>query len=424
METTLINNKKTVFTGIDVEQVRQDFPLLQIQSHGKPIAFLDNGASSQKPQAVLDALITYYKTQNTNIHRGVYELSQLATEAYENARIKVKDFIGAKSEKEIIFVRGTTEGINLVVNSYGRQNIKEDDEIIISTMEHHSNIVPWQMLCEEKGAKLRIIPIDDNGELEIPEFVNLINEHTKFVSVVHVSNSLGTINPVKKLIDISHDRGIPVLLDGAQAAPHQQINVQELGCDFYTFSGHKMYGPTGIGVLYGRETMLDAMAPFQGGGDMIKSVTFEKTTYNDLPYKFEAGTPNIAGTIGLAAAIDYIISIGYDHIAVYEEELLAYATKALLSIDDLKIIGTAENKASLISFVIEGIHPHDIGQFLDYEGIAVRTGHHCTQPVMERFNVPATTRASFAFYNTKEEVDRLVAAIRQIKEFFVTKSLS
>ncbi len=421
---TLIANQTKANTGFDVEQIRKDFPLLQQTAHGKPLAFLDNGASSQKPQIVLDAIYNYYKTTHANIHRGVYELSQKATDAYEQARVKVKNFLGAKSEKEIIFVRGTTEGINLVANTYGRKNIHAGDEIIISTMEHHSNIVPWQLLCEEKGAKLRIIPINDDGEIEMVEFVKLINPKTKLISIVHVSNSLGTINPVSEIIKFGKTHKIPVLVDGAQAVPHQKINVQELGCDFYAFSGHKVYGPTGIGVLYGKEELLDAMPPFHGGGDMIKSVTFEKTTYNDLPYKFEAGTPNISGTIGLGAALDYVESIGYDQITSYEKELLNYATKKLSGIKGLRIIGESNYKASLVSFDLKGIHPHDIGQFLDYEGIAVRTGHHCTQPVMDRFNVPATTRASFAFYNTKEEIDRLVYGLEKIKDVFARKTIN
>lgn len=401
-----------------MEETRKDFPLLQEKMQGKPIAFLDSAASSQKPQVVIDALSNYYQKQHANIHRGVYELSQKATEAYEKARSKVRLFIGARSDKEIIFVRGATEGVNLVAATYGRKNIQKGDEIILSTLEHHANIVPWQLLCEEKGAKLKIIPINDRGELIIEVFEKLLNEKTKLVSLTHVSNSLGTVNPVKLIIELAHAKKVPVFLDGAQAVPHQAVNVQALDCDFYTFSGHKVYGPTGIGVLYGKETLLNDMPPYQGGGDMIRSVTFEKTTFNELPFKFEAGTPNIAGAVGLAAALDYIESIGYPKIAAYEKELLQYATATLSAIEGLRIIGTAKEKASLISFVIEGVHPHDVGQFLDFEGIAVRTGHHCTQPVMDRFQIPATTRASFSFYNTKEEIDRLAAGIRKVITYF------
>jgi len=382
--------QSNVITSLDVEKIRADFPILSLKVHGKDLAFLDNAASSQKPQQVLDATNNYYKTQHANIHRGVYHLSQVATTAYENSRKKIKKFINASSEKEIIFVRGTTEGINLVASSYGKDNVKSGDEIIITHMEHHSNIVPWQMLCKEKGAKLQVVPINDDGEIIFEELEKLISDRTKLIALAHISNSLGTINPVKAVIELAHKNNIPVLLDGAQAVPHEKVNVQELDCDFYTFSSHKVYGPTGIGVLYGKEELLEKMSPYQGGGDMIKSVTFEKTTYNDLPHKFEAGTPDIAGVVGLAVAIDYVENIGYDNISQHEQELLKYGTEALSQIDGLKIIGTAKNKASVISFDMNGIHPHDIGQFLDNDGIAVRTGHHCTQPVMDRFNVPAT----------------------------------
>lgn len=416
METLTISKEAKAF---DINRIRRDFPILQGKMRGKPIAFLDNAASSQKPQIVLDALNDYYRTQNANIHRGVYELSQIATEAYENARRTVQNFLGAKSDKEIVFLRGATEGINLVAATFGRKNIQQGDEIIISEMEHHSNIVPWQLLCEEKGAKLRVIPINDEGELETEAFKNLLSERTKLVALVHISNSLGTVNPVKEIIELAHEYGVPVLLDGAQAVPHQKVNVQELDCDFYTFSGHKIFGPTGIGVLYGKEALLEDMPPYQGGGDMILSVTFEKTIFNELPHKFEAGTPNIAGTVGLAAALNYIQSIGYEPIAAHEKALLNHAAEALSSIDGLRIIGTAKEKASVLSFDIEGAHPHDIGQFLDYEGIAVRTGHHCTQPVMKRFNVPATTRASFSFYNTMEEIDRLAIGLKKVIDVFV-----
>jgi len=416
METLTISKEAKAF---DINRIRRDFPILQGKMRGKPIAFLDNAASSQKPQIVLDALNDYYRTQNANIHRGVYELSQIATEAYENARRTVQNFLGAKSDKEIVFLRGATEGINLVAATFGRKNIQQGDEIIISEMEHHSNIVPWQLLCEEKGAKLRVIPINDEGELETEAFKNLLSERTKLVALVHISNSLGTVNPVKEIIELAHEYGVPVLLDGAQAVPHQKVNVQELDCDFYTFSGHKIFGPTGIGVLYGKEALLEDMPPYQGGGDMILSVTFEKTIFNELPHKFEAGTPNIAGTVGLAVALNYIQSVGYEPIAAHEKALLNHAAEALSSIDGLRIIGTAKEKASVLSFDIEGAHPHDIGQFLDYEGIAVRTGHHCTQPVMKRFNVPATTRASFSFYNTMEEIDRLAIGLKKVIDVFV-----
>jgi cysteine desulfurase/selenocysteine lyase len=399
--------------GFDVESIREDFPILRQKVRGKPLVYLDSAATSQKPQVVIDALNHYYKAENANIHRGVYYLSEIATNAYEGTRLKVKETINANSIKEIVFVRGATEGINLVASSYGK-NFKEGDEIVISAMEHHSNIVPWQMRCEETGAKLRVIPINDDGELMVEEFEKLLNKKTKLVAVVHTSNSLGTINPIKRLVDIAHDRNVPVLVDGAQALPHGPIDVKKLGCDFFVFSSHKVFGPTGVGVLYVKEALLEKMPPYQGGGDMIKSVTFEKTLYNDLPYRFEAGTPNIAGVIGLSKALDYVAGIGYDKIAAYEHELLNYATAALSTIKPLKIIGTAREKAAVISFVIEGIHPHDVGTILDRDGIAVRTGHHCTQPVMERFNVPATSRASFAFYNTKAEADFLVKGIHNV----------
>src|SRR5574341_1234639 len=398
----------------DVERIREDFPILRQKVRGKPLVYLDSAATSQKPQVVIDALNNYYKTENANIHRGVYYLSEIATKAYEDTRLKIKETINANSIKEIVFVRGTTEGINLVAASYGRKNIKEGDEIIISAMEHHSNIVPWQMLCEETGAKLRVIPISDEGELILDDFEKLLNKKTKLVAIVHTSNSLGTINPIKRLVDIAHDRNVPVLVDGAQALPHGKIDVKKLGCDFFVFSSHKVFGPTGVGVLYAKEALLEKMSPYQGGGDMIKSVTFEKTLYNDLPYRFEAGTPNIAGVIGLSKALDYVAGIGYDKIAAYEHELLNYATAALSTIKPLRIIGTAKEKAAVISFVLEGIHPHDVGTILDRDGIAIRTGHHCTQPVMERFNVPATSRASFAFYNTKAEADLLAKGIHNV----------
>ena len=402
----------------DVNKIRSDFPILNMSVHGKPLAFLDNAASSQKPQSVISAIENYYKTSHSNIHRGVYYLSQVATEAYENSRKKVKIFLNASSEKEIVFVRGTTEGINLVANTLGRKFLNEGDEVIISEMEHHSNIVPWQILRDEKKIKLRIIPINEKGELILDNLDKLISSKTKLISITHVSNSLGTINPVREIIQKAHSKNIPVLLDGAQAVPHLKVDVQDLDCDFYTFSGHKVYGPTGIGVLYGKEKWLEKLPPYQGGGDMIKSVTFEKTTYNDLPYKFEAGTPDIAGVIGLSAALDYVEKISFETIKKYEQGLLNYATSLLSEISGLRFIGTAKEKASVVSFELEGVHPHDVGQFLDNEGIAVRTGHHCTQPVMDRFNVPATTRASFSFYNTKEEIKRMYDAVIKVKEIF------
>lgn len=402
--------------NFDVERVREDFPGLDQTVHGKPLVYLDNAATSQKPLAVIEAEERFYRHDCSNIHRGVHELSERATRSYENARVTAQRFLNAGDSKEIIFVRGATEAINLVASSFGRKNVSAGDEILITAMEHHSNIVPWQILCEEKCAILRVAPINDRGELLFDEFVKLLGPKTRLVAVVHVSNVLGTINPVREMIEAAHSRNIPVLLDGAQAAPHLSVNVQELDCDFYTFSGHKLYGPTGVGVLYGKADLLDAMPPYQGGGDMISSVTFEKTIYNSLPYKFEAGTPNIAAGIALGAAIDYVKGIGLENVAAYEDELLAYATEAVSRIPGLKIIGTAEKKAGVISFVMEGIHPHDVGTILDQEGIAVRTGHHCAQPLMERFGIPATTRASLAFYNTKAEVDALVAGIHKVKE--------
>jgi cysteine desulfurase / selenocysteine lyase len=400
----------------DVERVRKHFPALDQTVHGKPLVYLDNAATSQKPLAVIEAEEHFYRYDCSNIHRGVHELSERATKSYEDARLAAQRFLNARDSKEIIFVRGTTEAINLVASSFGRKYVKAGEEILITAMEHHSNIVPWQILCEEKGAKLRVAPINDRGELLIDEFVKLLGPKTRLAAVVHVSNVLGTINPVSEMIEASHRKNIPVLLDGAQAAPHLAVDVQELDCDFYTLSGHKLYGPTGIGVLYGKADLLDALPPYQGGGDMISSVTFEKTLYNSLPYKFEAGTPNIAAGIGLGAAIDYVKKIGIENISAYEDELLVYATAALRSIPGLKIIGTAEKKAGVLSFVLEGIHPHDAGTILDQEGIAVRTGHHCAQPLMERFGIPATTRASLAFYNTKREIDALVAGIYKVKE--------
>ena len=405
-------------TDFDAEKVRADFPILQQQVNGKPLVYLDNGATSQKPQAVIDELVRYYSTENANVHRGVHTLSQLATDDYEGARAKVKDLLNAADDHEIIYTSGTTQSINLVAQSYGRQNIGPGDEIIVSNMEHHSNIVPWQMLREEKGAVLRVVPIDDTGELLMDEFERMLSPRTKLVSITHVSNALGTIVPVEQIVAMAHDQGIPVMLDGAQAVPHMAVDVQKLDCDFYVFSGHKLFGPTGIGVLYGKAELLEAMPPVQGGGEMIKSVTFEKSIYNDLPYKFEAGTPNIAGAIGLGAAIDYVQSVGYESFAAHEDELLEYGTRALKSIGGLRIIGTSSHKAGILSFVIDNIHPHDIGTILDAEGVAVRTGHHCAQPVMQRFQIPATARASMAMYNTKEDIDALVRAIDRVIEVF------
>ncbi len=405
-------------TGFDAEKVRADFPVLQQLVNGKPLVYLDNGATAQKPRAVIDELVRYYTTENANVHRGVHTLSQQATEDYEGARAKLRGLINAAADHEIIYTSGTTESINLVAQCFGRTNVGPGDEIIVSNMEHHSNIVPWQMLCEEKGAKLRVVPIDDTGELLLDEYERMLSPRTKLVSVTHVSNALGTILPVEQIIGMAHAQGAPVLLDGAQAVPHMAVDVRRLDCDFYAFSGHKLFGPTGTGVLYGKAELLDAMPPFMGGGEMIKSVTFEKTIYNDLPYKFEAGTPNIAGAIGLGAAVDYVQSVGYQAFAAYEDELLEYGARALESIGGLRIIGTSPRKAGILSFVIENIHPHDIGTILDAEGIAVRTGHHCAQPVMQRFQIPATARASLAMYNTKEDIDALVRGIDRVIEVF------
>jgi cysteine desulfurase / selenocysteine lyase len=409
---------KAVSGAFDVERIRADFPILEQQVHGKPLVYLDNAATSQKPRAVIDAISRYYEGTNANIHRAVHHLSEQATEEYEAARGTAQKFINAASPTEIIFVRGTTEGINLVAQTFGRANIHAGDEIIVTDMEHHSDIVPWQLLAEDRGAKLRVVPINDRGELILDEFTKLLGPKTKLVCVTHVSNALGTINPVRQIIEMAHSQGVPVLVDGAQAVPHVKVDVQALDCDFYSFSGHKIYGPTGIGVLYGKKALLEAMPPYQGGGDMILSVTFEKTTYNRLPYKFEAGTPDIAGVIGLGAALEYVSEIGIDKIGAHEHELLDYATAAVSSIPGLKIIGTAKEKAGVLSFTLENIHPHDIGTILDQEGIAIRTGHHCSQPVMRRFGVDSTARASFAMYNTKQEVDALVRGIGKVREVF------
>jgi len=405
-------------TSLDASAIRKEFPILAQQVHGKPLVYLDSAATSQKPKCVIDAITRFYLMDNANIHRGVHELSERSTLAYEAARGKVRGFLNAADTREIIFVRGATEGVNLVAQTYGRKHVGAGDEIVISAMEHHSNIVPWQMLCEEKKAVLRVIPINDRGEIELDAFEKLLNPRTKLVAVSHVSNALGTINPVGEMVRIAHQFNVPVLIDGCQAVPHMRVDVRSLDCDFYVFSGHKLFGPTGIGVLYGKEKLLEDMPPWQGGGDMISSVSFEKTTYNELPYKFEAGTPNIAGVIGLGAAIDYLDRIGMEAVAEYEYDLLQYGTKALENISGLRLIGTAREKVGVLSFVLDGVHPHDAGTILDQEGVAVRTGHHCAQPVMERFGVSSTTRASLAFYNTREDIDALVAGIQKVKEVF------
>jgi cysteine desulfurase/selenocysteine lyase len=397
---------------------RANFPVLNQRVHDKPLVYLDNAATTQKPQMVLDAMNQFYQADNSNIHRGVHELSERSTLHYEQARVKIQKFLNAADWREIIFCRGATEGINLVAYTYGRRHIEAGDEIVISAMEHHSNIVPWQILCEEKKAILRIAPINQRGELLLDEFEKLLGPRTRLVSIVHVSNALGTVNPIAEIVRISHAHGVPVFVDGAQAVAHLKVDVQALDCDFYALSGHKMFGPTGIGVLYGKAALLDKMPPYQGGGDMIRNVTFAKTTYNELPYKFEAGTPNIAGTIGLGAAVDYLNGIGLDRVAAYEHDLLDYGTQQLERIPGLRIIGTAREKASVLSFVLEGVHPHDVGTILDREGVAVRTGNHCAQPVLEWFGVPATTRASIAFYNTRQDIDALVAGIAKVKEIF------
>ena len=402
----------------DEARLRRDFPIMSRAVRGKPLIYLDNAATSQKPQPVIDSEARYYRELNANIHRGVHSLSQQATDAYEAARNKVCRFIHAARREEIVFVRGTTEAINLVASSYG-QRLKRGDEILITEMEHHSNIVPWQLLCERNGAVLRVAPIDDAGELLLDEFERRINERTRLVAMAHVSNALGTINPVKRIIDLAHVRGIPVLVDGAQAAGHMKVDVQALDCDFYAFSSHKVYGPTGVGVLYGKAALLEAMPPYQGGGDMIRQVTFAKTTFNDLPYKFEAGTPHIAGVVGLGAAIDYVNAIGLDAIVAHEHELLAYATAQAAAVRGLRLIGTARDKTAIVSFVVDGVHPHDLGTILDDDGIAVRTGHHCAMPVMEHFHIPATVRASFALYNTRAELAALVGSVRKAQRMFV-----
>jgi cysteine desulfurase/selenocysteine lyase len=413
-----VQSHATAGRSFDVDRIRQDFPILRREVNGHRLVYLDNAATSQKPQAVIDTLVRYYTEENSNIHRGVHFLSQLATREYEDVRVKVKRFINAAETHEVIFTRGTTESINLVAATFGRKFINQGDEIIISGLEHHSNIVPWQMLCEANRAVLRVIPLNDRGELEIDVFAQLLNPRTKLVSVAHISNALGTVNPVRRIIEMAHAQDVPVLLDGAQAAPHLAIDVQELDCDFYAFSGHKLCGPTGIGVLYGKSDLLNTLPPWQGGGDMIASVTFEKTTFNTLPHRLEAGTPNIAGGIGLGAAIDYLTGVGLDRIAAYERELLDYATETISAIKGVTIIGTAAEKASVLSFTLDNIHPHDIGTILDQQGVAIRAGHHCAQPVMKRFGIPATARASFAFYNTREEIDTLREGIQKAIEVF------
>ncbi len=402
----------------DVWRVREDFPILKQRIYGNPLVFLDTAASAQKPQAVIDAVRRCYETEYANIHRGVYYLSERATEAFEAARRKVQALLNAREAREIVFVRGATEAINLVAHSYGRTFLNAGDEILISHIEHHSNIVPWQILCQEKGLKLRVAPVDDSAELVLDEYARMLNDRTKFVAITHISNAVGTITPIKEIIRLAHQRGIPVLVDGCQAVPHMRVDVQDLDCDFYVFSCHKLYGPSGIGALYGKAEHLEAMPPYQGGGEMILSVTFEKTEYNVIPFKFEAGTPHIAGAIGLGAAVDYVNDVGIERIAAHESALLAYATERISEFKGLRVIGTAKEKASILSFVLEGVHPHDVGTVLDRDGIAVRTGHHCAQPVMERFRVPATVRASLAMFNTVEDVDALIASIRKARELF------
>jgi cysteine desulfurase/selenocysteine lyase len=419
MNSANVSLKSKISSGFDLDKIRADFPILKLKIDEKPLVYLDNAASSQMPQQVIDRLVQYQTTQHANINRAVHYLSEVATMEYHNARCKLQQFINAREDREIIFTSGTTDSINLVMHGYGRKFIKAGDEIILTTLEHHSNIVPWQMLAHEKGAKIRVVPINDKGELEIDEYEKLFNERTKFVGLIHVSNALGTINPIKKMIDFAHQHDVPVLIDGAQAAPHISIDVQALDCDFYAFSAHKLCGPTGVGILYGKAALLEAMQPFKGGGDMISSVTFAETIYNTIPHKFEAGTPPIAAAIGFGAAVDYLTAIGIEQIAAYELTLLEYATGCLSDMHGVKIIGTAAEKTAVISFTIDGIHPHDIGTILNQDGIAVRTGHHCAQPVMQHFNVPATSRASFAFYNKKTEIDALVAGIKTVQKIFL-----
>jgi cysteine desulfurase/selenocysteine lyase len=409
-------SQRTAAPAFDVEAVRKDFPILHQQIRGKPLVYLDSAATSQKPRAVIDAIARYYFEDNANVHRGVHLLSERATKDYEDAREKVRRFVNAVHAHEIVFVRGTTEAINLVAQTYGRNKLRAGDEILVTDMEHHSNIVPWQLLCEEKGATLRVAPIDDEGQLQLEELERLLGPRTRLLALAHVSNALGTVNPVRRIVEMAHRRKVPVLLDGAQAVPHLAVDVQALGCDFYAFSGHKLFGPTGIGVLYGRSELLEQMPPWQGGGDMISSVTFEKTTWNKLPYKFEAGTPDIAGAVGLGAAIDYLGGLGLAAVAAHEHDLLSYGTAALAEVPGLRLIGTAKEKAAVLSFVLGDLHPHDVGTVLDREGIAIRTGHHCAQPLMRRFGVTGTARASLAFYNRRQEIDALVSGLHKVRE--------
>lgn len=418
MTATLPSALRPLSSTYDVDSIRNDFPILSREARGKPLVYLDNAATTQKPQAVIDRLVKYYTEENSNVHRGVHYLSEVATAAYEGARTTVMRFLNARSEKEIVLTRGTTESINLVTQSWGRRNVGSGDEVIISAIEHHSNIVPWQLLCDERQATLRIIPVDDNGDLILEEFEKMLTPRTRIVSVGHASNALGTINPIETIIKLAHANGSLVMIDGAQGVPHLPVDVRALDCDFYAFSSHKVYGPTGAGVLYGKEALLEAMPPWQGGGDMILSVSFEKTTYNALPYKFEAGTPNIADVIGLASALDYVKALGLENIGAHEHDLLLYATERLEDLDGVRIIGKAKEKACVVSFVLEGVHPHDIGTILDQEGIAIRTGHHCAQPLMMRFNVPATGRASFGLYNTRDEIDALARGLQKVIEVF------
>ena len=415
---TVMNATLPIQPASNIASFRDDFPILRRQVNGKPLVYLDSAASSQMPQVVIDRLVQYQTSQHANINRAVYELSEIATSEFESARRKIQHFINAREDREIIITSGTTDAINLVMHGYGRKFIKADDEIILTTLEHHSNIVPWQMLAKETGAKIRVVPVNEDGELLIDEYKKLFNKHTKFVGVIHVSNALGTINPVKEMISFAHEHQVPVLVDGAQATPHMSVDVQDLDCDFYSFSAHKLCGPTGVGMLYGKAELLESMQPFKGGGDMIASVTFEETLYNTIPHKFEAGTPPIAATIGFGTAIDYLSTIGLDNISDYENELLNYATEQMKDLAGVRIIGTAKDKTAVLSFVVDGIHPHDIGTLLNQEGIAVRTGHHCAQPVMDRFNIPATSRASFAFYNNKTEVDALIKGIYSVQKIF------
>ncbi len=405
-------------TAFDPRRIREEFPALHQQVHGRPLVFLDSAASAQKPRAVLDALLRVYSHDYANIHRGVYELSQRATAAFEAAREKVQRFLGAAEAREIVFVRGTTEAINLVASSFGRANVGEGDEVLVTHMEHHSNIVPWQLLCQERGARLRVAPVDDRGELRLEELEKLLTPRTRIAAVTHVSNALGTVNPVREIARLAHAQGIPVLVDGAQAVPHGRVDVRELDCDFYAFSGHKLFGPSGVGVLYGKARHLEAMPPYQGGGEMILDVRFEGTTFKGIPHKFEAGTPDIAGVVGLGAALDWLSALDREAVAAFEHELLEYGSEALSSVPGLRLVGTAREKIAVLSFVLDGIHPHDIGTILDREGVAVRTGHHCAQPLMERFGVPATARASLALYNSREDLDALVRGLHRVREVF------